>query len=230
MREYWYLIPLISVILIISVLNYNIKENVIIPNKIEDLNGISKIEINGINIKIKFDPNSDKLFFSNKINMKTINDKLILYNNENKKENEIIIGSKNYFNNIIIKGTNIEIEGDIKSKNFYISGVNIIMKKNVHFQGDYLIFDGTNLLIRGMYDLFEFSSSGITTTIDFNIKRCENIQLESISINGDIIYEDVWDGIRNISIDGISKNIIIKVKKENSGIIKSNNTIKIIKY
>ncbi|WP_129408789.1 hypothetical protein [Marinitoga lauensis] len=233
MREYWYFLPLVGVIFILmafQISDYSIKENTAIPDKIADLKGITEIELDGLNVNIKFDPESDKIFYSDILKTRIINSKLKLDSMGKGKNMEIVIGSKNKFNSIKINGLNIQISGKINSENFNIDGANVIFKDNTFFNSNEIIINGTNVVIKGLYDTNIIDISGISTNIDIKVINCKNIRFDGISINAKIEYKDIWEGIRTINFDGISNNVIIKMRKDNKGEVKSNKKMKIIRY
>lgn len=233
MREYWYFLPLVGVIFILmafQISDYSIKEYTIIPDKITDLKGITEIEINGLNINIKFDPESDKIFYSEVLKTSITNGKLKLDSVGKDKNMEIVIGSKNKFKKIKINGLNVQINGKLNSENFKIDGANVIFKDTIFFKGNEIIVNGTNVIIKGEYDMNIANISGISTNIDIQVINCKNIRFDGISVNAKIEYKDTWEGIRTINYDGISNNIIIRMRKDNKGELKSNKKVKIIRF
>ncbi|WGS64131.1 hypothetical protein [Marinitoga aeolica] len=233
MREYWYFLPLVGVIFILmafQISDYSIKENTAIPDKITDLKGITEIELNGLNINIKFDPESDRIFYSNILKTSIINGKLKLDSMGKDKNMEIVIGSKNKFNRIKINGLNIQISGKLNSENFNVDGANVIFKDNTFFQGNKIIVNGTNVIIKGEYDMNIANISGISTNIDIQVINCKDIKFDGISVNAKIEYKDTWEGVRTINYDGVSNNVTIRMRKDNKGELKSNKKIKIIRF
>lgn len=233
MREYWYFLPLIGVVFILmsfQISDYSINENIEIPDKITDLNEISEIELNGLNIYIKFDSESDKIFYSDSLKTKIINKKLILESVEKGKNVEIVIGTKNKFYKIKINGLNIQVNGKVNSTIFEVDGANVIFDENAYFEGREIKVDGTNVILKGNYNIYTLEVNGISTNINIQIANCNIIKLNGITVNADIKYKDIWDGIRTVNYDGISNDVVIRMKKENKGEVKSNKKIKIIRY
>jgi hypothetical protein len=233
MREYWYFLPLVGVIFILmafQINDYSIKEDSIIPDKITDLKGITEIELNGLNISIKFDPESDKIFYSDVLKTNIINGKLKLDSMGKDKNMEIVIGSKNKFKKIKIDGLNVQISGKLNSENFNVDGTNVIFKDTTFFKGNEIIVNGTNVIIKGEYDVNIANISGISTNIDIQVINCKDIIFDGISVNAKIEYKDTWEGIRTINYDGISNNVTIKMRKDNKGELKSNKKVKIIRF
>ncbi|GAB6188531.1 hypothetical protein JCM30566_02700 [Marinitoga arctica] len=233
MREYWYFLPLIGVIFILmafQISDYTIEDYSEIPNKITDLSKISNIEVNGLNISIKFDPKSSELFYSKKIQLKIRNDSLFLEGTKLEKNLEIVIGTKKRLKNVIIDGLNININGVLYSELLEINGTNIVFSNDFFFNGNNIKIDGTNVVLKGYIKSNLLSSDGISNNLDIEIEKVKDINLDGINIHANIKYLDIWKDTRNINIDGISTNITVYIKKENSGELLSNKTIKIINY
>ncbi|MBM7558529.1 hypothetical protein [Marinitoga litoralis] len=233
MREYWYFLPLIGVIFILlsfQVSDYTINDYSEIPNKISDISNIQNIEINGINISIKFDSETNKLFYSEKINAKVKNDTLVLDGSKIKKNLEIVIGTKSKLNRINIDGVNININGNLNSNELGIDGINVIFNENFKFEGDSIKLEGTNVIIRGYLKGKVFKSESVSNNLDITVENFEKMFLEGINIKVDIKYLDTWNDTREIFLDSISTNITVYIRNENKGILNSNKSIKIIYY
>ncbi|OQY10330.1 MAG: hypothetical protein B6I29_01700 [Marinitoga sp. 4572_148] len=233
MKEYWYFLPLIGVIAILmafQISEYNIRDYAEIPDEIKSLEDIEEINIEGINISLKFDPKTTNIYYSNKISIRKEKNKLYLNGQKLNGNLEIVIGTKDIFNNLTINGVNISLSGKVKSDILKLDGSNITIKKDFIFIGNEIDLDGVNNVISGEIQAKLINIDGISNDINLKVMKVENINLDGISINGEIMYLDTWEGIREISLDGISTKIVVKIKKENIGEIKINKNVEIIKY
>ncbi|KLO24152.1 MULTISPECIES: hypothetical protein [unclassified Marinitoga] len=233
MREYWYLLPLVGIVFILMALQiteYSINDYSVIPDKTMDLKDIKEIKIDGLNVNIKFDPEATQIYYPSKILIKKRDKELILNSGSRNRYLEIIIGTKYTYENIEINGLNITVNGNVNSNIAEISGTNIILKNTFIFIGNTLNIDGTSIRINGNIFAKNLNVDSVSLILDIKAKMLKNINLDSISISGNIFFLDTWNDSRNIKINSISENITVKMNKNNTGKINSNKNIQIIKY
>ncbi|SHE27920.1 hypothetical protein SAMN02745164_00093 [Marinitoga hydrogenitolerans DSM 16785] len=233
MREYWYFIPLVGIVFILMALQiteYSINDYSLIPDKTMNLKDIKEIKITGLNVNIKFDPEATQIYYPSKILIKKRDKELILNSGSRNRYLEIIIGTKYTYENIEINGLNITLNGNVNSNIAEISGTNIILKNTFTFIGNTLNIDGTSIRINGNIFAKNLNVDSVSLIIDIKAKMLKNINLDSISISGNIFFLDTWNDSRNIKINSISENITVKMNKNNTGKINSNKNIQIIKY
>ncbi|AEX86039.1 hypothetical protein XO10_08130 [Marinitoga sp. 1135] len=215
-REYWFLFPITALILMIfsfNLENYNVSSQVIQPNKSIEINGIDIIKINYPAVRIKFDPESNKIYFS---------DKIILVKKENMVEVrssnpslfgsqniiEIVIGTKKRYKNVIIDTASAEIYGKLNTEFFDIDSMNIKFRdfeinNNTEFK-----VDGTSVSIINSY----IKTKKIymdTTSLKFlnTLITADLIDLDgtTISVEGEINVHELY-------IDGTSVKLNFKCK------------------
>lgn len=182
----WLTFPIIAVIIVTVAGNFLFNKPYV-KNAEISVENVNEISIQGKNMDIFFDENSDIVqipsgLYSSK-NYNTLEVSVPDSNPEDMKI-KIIIGTKSSYEKINIDGSTINLTGIVKAQNFIISGTSI------NFNSDVVSS--------------ELQISGIGIKINSKINS-ENIEINTVGIDGNI--EILYNKIFNINTLGINSDI-----------------------
>lgn len=185
------------------------------PNKY--INREKELIINGINLQITFNENSDQIHIPDEFKIKKRDDSIEIdfYTNNHNDKIIIEIGTKYGYENLIINSTVLNLNGNIIAENIELYSIGTFYFSGKMFAENVLI-NTTSSKTEGTFDVINLSMNSTAMTTKIDLINTESFNVNGTSINLDIKYLGEWTKKRNFNISCTVGDITINIPKNSS--------------